>query len=133
VFGNIQYHSGTQIFASILWDSVARSDSWSWSERYMNDQSLGWSWWEESGVEKGIFLEEEKAKENLKYFFFGGGISFYLSIVKFLLEKEFFWWLEPNIDLVIILNKSQKSEVKSLCILTTYTLNCMQTIFQKLF
>jgi hypothetical protein len=63
MFGNIQYHLGTQIFASILWDSVARSDLWLWS-LYMNDQSLGWSWWEESGVEKGIFLKGEKSKEN---------------------------------------------------------------------
>jgi hypothetical protein len=98
---------------------------------YMNDQSLGWSWWEESGVEKGIFLKGEKSKEIFKYFFCLLN-KFLFEYLKIRIWKRVFRWLEPNVDVVIILNKSQKSEVKSLCILT-YTVNCMETIFQKLF
>lgn len=132
MFGNIQYHSGTQIFASFLSDSVPRSDLWSRPEIHVWPKP----WLElmrgECGVEKGIFLEGEKSKENFKYFLKKFGNKFLFEYFKIPIGKEFFWWLEPNVDVVIILNKSQKSEVKSLCILT-YTLNCMETIFQKLF
>ncbi len=84
-FNIIQEHKFLLLSYEIQWqDPIYGHD-----QRYMNDQSLGWSWWEESGVEKWIFLEEEKSKENFKYFFFFWGISFYLSILKFLLEKSF--------------------------------------------